>query len=64
MTYKKTLETISKFENVENIKELIEKPRLSVFKELVQNKKSLKSRLLNDIKKIHKEGVIERIDDE
>ena len=64
MTYKKTLETISKFENVENIKELIEKPRLSVFKELVQNKKSIKSRLLDDIKKIHKDGVIERIDDE
>ena len=34
MTYKKTLETISKFENIGNIKELIEKPRLSVFKEI------------------------------
>ena len=64
MTYKKTLETISKFENVENIKELIEKPRLSVFKEILHNKKSIKSRLFDDIKKIHKEGVIERIDDE
>ena len=64
MTYKKTLETISKFENVENIKELIAKPRLSIFKEFVQNKKSIKSRLLDDIKKIHKEGIIERIDDE
>ena len=43
MTYKKTLETISKFENVENIKELIEKPRLSVFKEIVKNKKTKES---------------------
>ena len=64
MTYKKTLETISKFENVENIKELIAKPRLSIFKEFVQNKKSIKSRLLDDIKKIHKDVIIERIDDE
>ena len=64
MTYKKTLETISKFENVGNIKELIEKPRLSIFKEIVKNKKGLKSRLLDDIKKIRKEGIIERIDDE
>ena len=64
MTYKKTLETISKFENIGNIKELIEKPRLSVFKEIVKNKKGIKSTLLDDIKKIHKEGIIERIDDE
>ena len=64
MTYKKTLETISKFENVGNIKELIEKPRLSAFKEILKNKKNLKSRLLDDIKKIRKEGIIERIDDE
>ena len=64
MTYKKTLETISKFENVENIKELIEKPRLSVFKEIVKNKKAIKSTLLDDIKNIRKEGIIERIDEE
>ena len=64
MTYKKTLETISKFENVENIKELIEKPRLSVFKEIVKNKKGIKSTLLDDIKNIKKEGIIERIDEE
>jgi len=64
MTYKKTLETISKLENVENIKELIEKPRLSIFKEIVKNKKSIKSTLLDDIKKVHKEGIIERIDDD
>ena len=64
MTYKKTLETISKFENVGNIKELIEKPRLAVFREIVDNKKSIKSTLLEDIKKIRKEGIIKRTDDE
>ena len=62
MTYKKTLETISKLENVENIKELIEKPRLSVFKEIFPNKNSVKSTLFEDIKKINKEDIIERID--
>jgi hypothetical protein len=45
MTYKKTLETISKLENIENIKKLIEKPRLSIFKEIYENKNSLKSSL-------------------
>ena len=64
MTYKKTLETISKFENIGNIKELIEKPRLSIFKEIVENKDSIKSTLFEDIKKIGKEGIFERIDDE
>ena len=64
MTYKKTLETISKLENIKNIKELIQKPRLSVFKEIVDDKKHLKSTLLEDIKKIRIEGVIERIDDD
>ena len=63
MTYKKTLETISKFENIGNIKELIEKPRLSIFKEIIENKDSIKSTLFEDIKKIGKEGIIERIDD-
>jgi hypothetical protein len=64
MTYKKTLETISKFENIKNIKELIEKPRLSVFKEIVDNKNPIKSTLLEDIKKIRNEGIIERIIDD
>ena len=61
MTYKKTLETISKIENIGNIKELIEKPRLSVFKEIVEDKKSVKSTWLEDIKKIYKEVIIEQI---
>ena len=62
MTYKKTLETISKKENIENIKKLIEKPRLSIFKEIFPNKNLIKSTLLDDIKKINKNDIIERID--
>ena len=62
MTYKKILETIAKLENVENIKKLIEKPRLSIFKEVCNNKKIIKSNLFDDIKKINKEDIIERID--
>jgi hypothetical protein len=63
MTYKKTLETISKLENVENIKKLIEKPRLSVFKEIIENKNLIKSTLLDDIKEINQANIIERNDD-
>jgi len=62
MTYKKTLETISKLENVENMKKLIEKPRLSAFKEIVDDKDLTKSTLFDDIKKINKEDIIERND--
>ena len=62
MTYKKTLETISKLENVENIKKLIEKPRLAIFKEICNNKNIIKSNLFDDIKKINKEDIIERFD--
>ena len=61
MTYKKTLETISKLENIENIKKLIEKPRLDIFKEIYANKNLSKSTLLDDIKKINKNDIIERI---
>ena len=63
MTYKKTLETISKLENVENIKKLIEKPRLSVFKQIIENKNLIKSTLLDDIKEINQTNIIERNDD-
>ena len=62
VTYKKTLETISKVENIENIKRLIEKPRLDTFKEIYTNKNLTKSTLLDDIKKINKNDIIERID--
>ena len=34
MSYKKILEIISKIENIKNIKKLVEKPRLNVFKEI------------------------------
>ena len=50
MTYGKILETISKLENVENIKKLIEKPRLSIFEDFCENKENTESRLLEDIK--------------
>ena len=59
MTYKKILETISKMENVENIKKLIEKPRLQIFKEIVDNKDAgqTENRLLEDIKSLKKENI-------
>ena len=60
MSYTKILETISKLENVGNIKKLIEKPRLPVFENIYKekNKKKEKThRLLDDIKKLKKEGL-------
>ena len=62
MTYGKILETISKLENVENIKKLIEKPRLSVFQELSNNQQNAESRLLEDIKKLTYKDLYKRID--
>ena len=58
MSYKKILETISKLENIDNIKKLIEKPRLQIFKEIVDNKKIEQSenRLLDDIKCLKNEN--------
>ena len=53
MSYQKILEIISKFENVKNIKKLVEKPRLKIFKEIIgDNDDNNKSRLLDDIKGI------------
>ena len=63
MSYGKILETISKLENVENIKKLIEKPRLSVFKEICDNKENVESRLLEDIKGLKYKDLYERIED-
>ncbi len=63
MSYTKILEMISKQENIENIKSLILKNRLSVFKNIVSNKKDIKNTLLDDIKNIYKKGIFERIDD-
>ena len=63
MSYGKILETISKLENVENIKKLIEKPRLSVFKEICENKENVESRLLEDIKGLKYKDLYERFED-
>ena len=62
MSYGKILETISKLENVENIKKLIEKPRLSVFEEIYDNKEeNIESRLLEDIKGLKYNDLYKRI---
>ena len=57
MTYKKILEMISKQENIENIKDLMPKPRLSVFQEIVDINKENKKSLLDDIKNIYNQGI-------
>ena len=62
MSYKKTLETISKIENIENITKLIDKPRLSVFKDICDPEISIEQNLLDDIKRINKDEIYERID--
>ena len=55
MSYKKILEIISKIENIKNIKKLVEKPRLNVFKEITGENDDNKSRLLADIKELIEE---------
>ena len=67
MSYSKILGIISKLENVENIKKLVEKPRLPIFEEICkenkkENEKETQSRLFNDVKKLCKEGLYERIE--
>ena len=62
MTYEKTLETISKLENVENIKKLIEKPRLKIFEEICENKGNIQSRLLEDIKSLTYKDLYKRLE--
>ena len=63
MSYGKILETISKLENVENIKKLVEKPRLKVFKEICSDdNQNIKSRLLDDIKGLSYNNLYKRID--
>ena len=52
MSYCKTLETLSKLENVENIKTLFEKKRLPIFKEICPNYEGIKSELFDDIKSL------------
>ena len=60
MTYGKILETLSKMENVENIKKLIGKPRLPVFQKICENKENTQSRLLDDIKSLNKSYLYRR----
>ena len=61
MSYGKMLETISKLENVENIKKLVEKPRLPAFQAICDNKQNTKSRLLDDIKNLSYNNLYKRI---
>ena len=49
---KKILDIISKIENVRNIKKLVGKPRLNIFKEITGEEDDNKSRLLEDIKEL------------
>ena len=59
MSYTKIMKTISKMENVENIKKLMEKPRLQIFKEIVDDSsiEQKESTLLNDIKSLKNDGI-------
>jgi len=62
MSYTKILDIMSKIENIENIKKLVEKPRLPIFKELCKENKEIcekeqESRLFKDIKQLCKEGL-------
>lgn len=52
MSYLKILEIFSKKEKIENLENIIEKPRLQVFKDIIPNDKDIPSTLLNDIKEI------------
>jgi hypothetical protein len=54
MNYQKILEIISKSENIRNIKKLVKKPRLDIFKEISgdNSDNNDENELLNDIKKI------------
>ena len=67
MSYTKILEIMSKKENVGNIKKLVEKPRLPIFKEICKdsinenNENGNESRLFNDVKNAYKEGLYIRI---
>ena len=54
MSYQKILEIISKYEHIGNIKKLVEKPRLKIFKKITGDNDDnyKKKRLLDDIKGI------------
>ena len=52
MNYTKILDSFNKIENIANIKNISEKPRLQVFKEIYNNEENIPSRLLFDIKNL------------
>ena len=52
MNYSLILDTFSKIENIRNINNIIEKPRLPVFKEISKKNENIPSRLLFDIKNL------------
>ena len=54
MSYQKILEIISKTENIRNIKKLVKKPRLNIFKEISgdTNDNNDENKLLDDIKEL------------
>ena len=56
MSYSKTLQTLSKLENVENIKTLFEKKRLPIFEHICPNYEGIKSELFDDIKSLIKQN--------
>ena len=52
MSYKKVMSTLSKIENIENIKKMDEKPRLSIFSSIAKCEETSQSSLFDDIKQL------------
>ena len=52
MSYSKTIETLSKLENVENIKVLFENKKITYFKQISLNYNGIKNQLFDDIKSL------------
>ena len=52
MSYKKIMSTLSKIENIENIKKMDEKPRLSIFSSIAKCEEPSQSSLFDDIKQL------------
>ena len=54
MSYQKILEMLSKRENIRNIKKLVKKPRLNIFKEMSGDisDNNDENKLLDDIKEL------------
>ena len=52
MSYKKVMSTLSKIENIENIKKIDVKPRLLVFSSIAKCEEASQSTLFEDIKNL------------